>query len=311
MPVSVVMTVCNGEAYLEAAIESVLCQSLKGFEFVIVDDGSTDGCNQIIHRYALDHSNIVFLEQENRGIPAARNRGIEAARYDLIANMDADDVMMPTRLERQLMFLGENPDVTVACSYAHLISSTGRIVGASQPEFPPIERLLAETIKFFSFTNSSVMMRKPAVLSVGGYRREFPYGEDQDLWGRLRARAFGFAVQPEFLMLHRVHSSSVTMRNMARTGFLCELIYTNLARSMRGQEELSHQEFAAIKAARSPLRKARDQAEFLWTSQYKRSSRAFAEGRWSEFLSRISIAFALHPFRTVKRVLDQRPHLDI
>jgi glycosyltransferase involved in cell wall biosynthesis len=308
MSVSVVMPVFNGEPYLEAAIESVLCQSLEPFEFVIVEDGSTDGSNRIIRSYARTHANIVLVEQENRGISAARNRGLERASHDLIAVMDADDVMMPTRLERQLTFLGQNPEVTVVCSYAHLINSAGRVVGASRPEFPPPERILVEPLKFFSFTNSSAMMRKKDVISAGGYREEFPYGEDQDLWGRLLARGCRFAAQSEFLMLHRVHSSSISMRSMARMNLLCELIYTNLARAMRGQDELSLEEFAAIKAARPPFRKAWEQAEFLWQSQYKKSSRAFAEGRWYEFLPRICAAFALRPVRTVKRVFDRRAH---
>ena len=105
MSVSVVMNVFNGEAYLEAAIESVLRQNFNSFEFVIVDDGSTDGSNRIIRGFARNHRNIVLVEQENRGIPAAINRGIEQARHDLIAHLDADDIMMPNRLERQGAFL--------------------------------------------------------------------------------------------------------------------------------------------------------------------------------------------------------------
>jgi glycosyltransferase involved in cell wall biosynthesis len=306
MSVSVVMSVFNAGPYLEASIESVLRQSLDSFEFVILDDGSTDDSNRIIRSYARDHASIVLIEQENRGIPAARNRGIALASHDLIANMDADDVMMPNRLERQSIFLQQNPEIAVACSYARLINSAGRVVGESRPEFPPPDRIGMEPSKFLAFTNSSAMMRKQAVLSTGGYRKEFPYAEDQDLWGRLIARGSKIAVQPEFLMLHRVYSSSISMRNLARQDFLCELIYGNLTRAMRGQKELSLEEFVAIKAARSPLRKARDLAEFLWVSQYKKSSRAFAEGRWYEFLPRIGAAFALRPIRTIERLRNRR-----
>jgi glycosyltransferase involved in cell wall biosynthesis len=300
------MSVFNAEPYLEAAIESVLCQTLDAFEFVIVDDGSTDGSNRIIRTYARHHASIVLVEQENRGLPASLNRGIALASHDLVARMDGDDVMLPTRLELQSTFLRRNPEVIVACSYARLINSAGRVIGESRPEFPPADRISVEPSRFLAFTHSSVMMRKPAVVATGGYREQFFYAEDQDLWARLVARGARIAVQPEFLMLHRVYSSSISMRNLARQDFLCELIYANLARAVRGQGELSLEEFVAIKAARSPLRKARDLAEFLWVSQYKKSSRAFAEGRWHEFLPRIGAAFALHPVRTIKRVRDRR-----
>jgi glycosyltransferase involved in cell wall biosynthesis len=306
MSVSVVMSVFNGGPYLEAALESVLRQTLDSFEFVIVDDGSTDGSNRTIRNYARNHNSIVLVEQENRGLPAALNRGIERASHDLIARMDADDVMLPSRLERQTMFLRQNPEVTVVCSYARLINSAGRVVGESRPEFPPADRLSVEPAKFLAFTHSSVMMRKQAVVAAGGYREKFFYAEDQDLWARLIARGGRIAVQPEYLMLHRVYSSSVSMRNLARQDFLCKLVYGNLTRAMGGQEELALEEFVAIKAARSSLQKARDWAEFLWVSQYKKANRAFAEGRWHEFLPRIGAAFALHPVRTFKRARNRR-----
>jgi len=302
MPVSVVMSVYNGEAYLEAAIESVLRQSLDSFEFVIVDDGSTDGSNRIIQQFARNYNNIVLIEQENRGLPAALNRGIEQARHELIARMDADDIMMPVRLERQLVFLEQNKDVTVACSHVQLINSDGRIVGESRPELPPP----SSVGRFVAFTHSSVMMRKQDVLSAGGYRDEFFYAEDQDLWARLLVRGCRFAVQPECLMMHRVHSSSISMHNLARQHLLCELVHSNFTRAMAGQEELSLEEFVAMKARRPFFQKTGDLVEFLWQSQYKKSSRAFAEGKWLDFLPSIGAAFALHPVRTAKRVLSRR-----
>jgi glycosyltransferase involved in cell wall biosynthesis len=306
MSVSVVMSVYNGEPYLKAAIESVLRQSLGSFEFVIVDDGSSDGSDRIIRDFARDHRNIVLISQANRGLPAALNRGIEHAHHNLIARMDADDIMMPSRLERQALFLQQNPDVSVACSYVHLINKDGLVVGDSRPGFPAPDRISIEPSKFLAFSHSSVMMRKQEVLSVGGYREDFFYAEDQDLWARLIVHGCRIAVQPEFLMMHRVHSSSISMRNLAKQHLLCELVYSNLTRALAGHEELSLNEFVAIRARRPFLQKAGDLAEFLWQSQYKKSSRAFAEGKWHQFLPSLGAAFALRPVRTVKRVVSRQ-----
>jgi glycosyltransferase involved in cell wall biosynthesis len=306
MSVSVVMSVFNGGSYLKAAIESVLAQSLSPFEFVIVDDGSTDGSNRIIREFARNHSNIVLIEQENRGLPAALNRGIEQAQHNLIARMDADDIMMPMRLERQLSFLEQHPDVSVACSHIHLINKDGLVRGISKPQFPPADRISIEPRSFLAFSHSSVMMKKQDVLSAGGYRDEFFYAEDQDLWARLIVRGCRIAVQPEFLMMHRVYSSSVSMRNLARQHLLCDLVYSNLKRSMAGQEELSLEEFVANRARRPFLQKAGDWTEFLWQYHYKKSRAAFAEGNWRDLIPSIGTAFALHPVRTARRVLSRR-----
>jgi glycosyltransferase involved in cell wall biosynthesis len=306
MSVSVVMTVFNAEDYLSAAIESVLRQSLGSFEFVIVDDGSTDGSNRIIRDFASDHRNIVLIEQENRGIPAGLNRAIDHARHDLIARIDADDVMMPNRLERQQGFLQQHPDVSVVCSDIRLINKHGAVVGVSTPRFPPPERLSIEPGKFLAFSASSTMMRKNDVLSAGGFRDEFPYAEDQDLWARLIARGCKIAVQPEFFTLHRIHSASVSMRNLAKQHLLCELIYSNLARALSGQKELSLEEFVASKRGQPFIQQMRDKTEFLWQSHYKTSNRAFAERRWQVFFPSLGAAFALRPVRTVRRILRSR-----
>ena len=174
------------------------------------------------------------------------------------------------------------------------------------PQFPPPERTAIEPFSFMDFAHSSAMMRKQDVLSAGGYREEFFVSSDQDLWARLILRGCRFAVQPEFLTMHRIHSSSVTMRKLAKQHLLCELVYSNLTRAMAGQEELSLEEFVALQARRPFLQKVGDWAEFLWQFQYRKSRAAFAEGKWLDFLPSIGAAFALHPIRTAKRVVSRR-----
>jgi GT2 family glycosyltransferase len=135
---------------------------------------------------------------------------------------------------------------------------------------------------------------------------EFFYAEDQDLWARLLLRDCKFAVVPEPLMMHRIHSASISMRNLARQHLLCELVRSNFARATAGQEELSLEAFVALRARLPLVRRAADFAELLWQSQYKKSTRAFAEGKWLDFLPSIGAAFALRPVRTAKRVASRR-----
>ena len=112
MKVSVVMPVYNAEAYVEAAIKSVLEQTHRDFDFIIVNDGSTDGSAEILHRFAQIDPRIRLIEQANQGGGPARNRGVEETNTRWVFQTDADDLMHPERLERQITFLQENP-VTV------------------------------------------------------------------------------------------------------------------------------------------------------------------------------------------------------
>src|SRR5215213_8085491 len=117
-PLSVVMPVYNGKAYVGQAIESILTQTFTDFEFMIVDDGSTDGSNEIIEAYAQRDGRIRVLSQCNQGTSVALNTGIALARGELIAHMGADDIALPQRFERQLHYLRQNPQIGVlGCSY--------------------------------------------------------------------------------------------------------------------------------------------------------------------------------------------------
>ena len=102
-PISVVMSVYNGEIYLYEAIESILNQTFTNFEFIIIDDGSTDNSAEIIKSY--DDNRIVLIQQGNKGLAAALNEGIKIAKGKFIARMDADDISLPTRLETQIQFM--------------------------------------------------------------------------------------------------------------------------------------------------------------------------------------------------------------
>ncbi|MBI5094602.1 MAG: glycosyltransferase family 2 protein [Candidatus Hydrogenedentes bacterium] len=108
--VSVVMSVYNGERYLAEAIESILGQTYRDFEFIIIDDGSTDESLKIVEGYASRDNRIRLVSRPNRGLAAALNDGIEIARAPIIARMDADDVSLPKRFEKQMLYMAQHPE---------------------------------------------------------------------------------------------------------------------------------------------------------------------------------------------------------
>ena len=175
--VSVVMSVYNGQEFLAEAVESVAGQTFSDFEFVIVDDGSTDATADILAEYAKRDRRVRVLRHENRGRPESLNRGIEAATAPLIARMDADDVSLRQRFEQQVEFMRARPDVVLLGGAAELITPERRTLRVYQPPTEDTE-LRATLLRHNPFRHPALMLRREAVLGVGGYRKALLDADD-------------------------------------------------------------------------------------------------------------------------------------
>jgi hypothetical protein len=203
--VTVLTPVYNGEAYLAEALESVLTQSLPDWECVVVDDGSSDGSPEIARRFAASDSRFRVHVQANQGSPSARNAGIQQARGRYVAILDADDVAVPDRLERQVAFLDAKPDVALVGGNVTMISASGREFGLA--EYPlDDEAIRAQLERQTAFVHSAATYRRELVLGIGGYRPVARYAEDLDLWLRLaeRGRLANLAAP---VVRYRVHAT--------------------------------------------------------------------------------------------------------
>ena len=205
--VSVCMPVYNTERYVAEAIESILAQTFTDFEFLIVDDGSTDGTLPILSRFAARDSRIRVISRPNTGIVGALNEMLGLARADLVARMDADDMALPDRFEIQVAYLRAHPDVVCVGGEVMAIDASGRDLYLLH------EPMDHEAIQELALTGScplnhpSVMMRRAAVMAVGGYDPQMKHLEDLDLF--LRLGEFGRLVNlPRTVLKYRVHPSS-------------------------------------------------------------------------------------------------------
>jgi glycosyltransferase involved in cell wall biosynthesis len=214
--ITVIMPVFNGEHYLTEAIDSILAQTFSDLEFLIVDDGSTDATPDILAQYVADDRRVRVLRNEaNCGIVDSLNRGLDEARASLIARMDADDISLPERLERQYLFLNQHPDVGLLGTWAQIWREGQKTSRRHSPSLTDI-RLRFELLFNNPFVHSSIMMRKKVAVAVGGYRFEQPpYPEDYDLWSRM-ARITKMANIPEPLQIYRETESSVCRKNNYR-----------------------------------------------------------------------------------------------
>lgn len=206
--VSVLMPVYNGERFLAEAIDSILGQTFTDFEFVIIDDGSTDASPAILADYASRDPRIRVLRQANAGIVAALNRGLTECRAPLVARMDADDVCLPQRLAAQVNYLTQYPDLVAVGTAFQLISASGeRGPIVRNPSSP---RAIARGLRSANrLAHPTVMMRRDAVLAAGGYREALRHAEDYDLWARL-SLVHKLANLSECLLLYRIHTGQIS-----------------------------------------------------------------------------------------------------
>lgn len=211
LTVTVLMSVYNEERYLDEAIRSILNQTFTDFEFIIINDGSTDGTLDILRKYEQVDSRILVHNQANRGLTASLNRGGELANGKYIARMDADDISTPNRLERQVCYFNDHPYLALLGTWAEAIDERGRILWKICPPADPI--LLKWRMLFKNnIIHSSVMFNKEKSINLGGYNPNIAFAQDYDLWTRMM-RHYDIAQLPEILVHLRDHSAQITAKH--------------------------------------------------------------------------------------------------
>ena len=213
--VTVLMPVYNGAEFINESIESVLNQTLKNFEFLIIDDGSIDNSADIIRTYQDPRIHFI-LNETNIGLVNTLNKGIELARGNFIARMDQDDICHPERLEKQFDFVKMNPEIILVGSGCIEIDENGNKITTHQ--YPSNHnKLLNNLLKLKAFfPHSSAFFNKIKVRKLGGYNINLNGAEDYDLWLRItNMGVIGCVTEP--LIKLRKHSTSMTAKNMTLT----------------------------------------------------------------------------------------------
>lgn len=248
-PITVFMPVYNTQSYLKEAIESILAQTFTNFEFLIINDHSTDKSLDIIQDYAARDKRIrVVNHSGNRGIVESSNEAIALAKGEFLARMDSDDISPLDRLERQYTFLKNHPDyVCVGCKTL-LISPDGDPL-TTFPFFETHEEIIQAMMRGINpaMMNPSVMMKVEALMQIGGYCQEYYAAEDFDCFLKL-AEVGKLANLPEVLFKYRQHLSSIghKEREKQKSNFLKSLEEAHKRRNLTFdreyfEKELSHE----------------------------------------------------------------------
>jgi glycosyltransferase involved in cell wall biosynthesis len=206
--VTVLMPVYNSERYVARAVKSILDQTFRDFEFLVINDGSTDGSIDIIREF--DDPRIRVIGTENQGVAAALHLGMEEAKGAYIARMDADDESLPNRLEIEKRCLDEHPEIAVVHGSVEYIDAEGVSIFLERDEGH--SNIITKWLLNWKNVpiHSTVMMRASILKEHGlNYRIEMNRAEDFDLWNRI-ARVGDFMYLPDVLIRYRIHSENVS-----------------------------------------------------------------------------------------------------
>ncbi|XAG07680.1 glycosyltransferase [Vibrio metschnikovii] len=206
--VSVVMSVYNGEKYLEEAIQSILDQTFTDFEFIIINDGSIDKTLEIIQSYINKDNRIVLISRENKGLITSLNEGLNLAKGQYIARMDADDVSLPDRLSEQVKVMEEKKEVIICGTWIRKLYEDGNTELSKY--YVNDSAIKAKLVRACCFAHPTVMLRADIFKkNLLFYEQEYLHAEDYALWAK--ASSYGnFYNIPKVLLNYRVLNNSIT-----------------------------------------------------------------------------------------------------
>ena len=206
--ISVVMSVYNGEQYLQESIESILTQTYSDFEFIIIDDCSTDNSVNIIESYDDNRIRLVRNKQNLR-LPASLNKGINLAKGEYIARMDADDISMPERFAKQVLYMDTHPDVAVVGGGFQAIDESGNNLYIHHA--PNGKKLARYCLIPSPMAHPTVMIRRDVIVNNNlFYDEQYSSAQDYDLWQRIN-RKFKIENLPDILLRYRIQSNSISV----------------------------------------------------------------------------------------------------
>ena len=305
--ISVIMAAYNAENFLAPAIESILNQTYRNFELIIVDDGSTDNSLEVVKHYLERDSRVRVIQSDRLGAAGARNLGINQAKYPWIAVMDADDIAMPERFEKQINAAKANPKVVVWGTYANHISATGEVLSlvrqgaVNEKQFYDLWQ--EGHIPFV--VHPTALIKKEIFLEIGGYSKDFYASEDFELFARIGNYGPILAI-PEPLLLYRVHSKSESMTKFFSQKILARYVLARHRNRIAGQQEPELNQFIE-EYKRQPLFSRLKRDIFtLGQFWYRKAGLFFAEKQYIQASLYLSMAIASNPLYSIPRVWKQK-----
>jgi glycosyltransferase involved in cell wall biosynthesis len=304
--ISVVMPAYNASKFIAPAIDSILNQTFQEFELIIVDDGSTDNTLEIVKSYLERDDRVQLIQSNHGGLSIACNLGISNSKYSWIARMDADDIALPQRFEKQINAARANPKVVAWGTYVHHMNSKGDVLSVN-PLGPTSEEIfynLRERGHVAHLHHPTVLLKKEIVLKAGGYNSEFEPAEDFELFDRLANQGLLLAI-PEPLLLYRVHSQSVSMQRFYHQKLLQRCVVARHRARLAGNRELSISEFLEEYKKQPLVPGLKRYLHTLGQFYYRKAGLFACEQKYLQAGLHLSISAALNPRYSIPRIWYQ------
>lgn len=221
--VSIVMSVYNCEPFLEKSLQSIINQSYKEYEFIVFDDASTDSSKTIIQDFAIKDDRIIAVYNNiNKGLTVNLNMAISLAKGEYIARMDADDIALPSRIDKQVKFLDDNQQIDLVGSAAYDINENGEKIQLRKS--PQLHDEIIELLpKANPITHSTVMFRKKSFASIGYYNEAYRTTQDYEMWFRAAGKGLKFHNLQEILLKYRMDNNYHKRKSLTYRLYDCKL----------------------------------------------------------------------------------------
>lgn len=309
--VTVIISALNAEKFIREAIDSVLNQTLKNFELIVIDDGSTDSTLSIYNHYRKKDNRIIIDSHSNIGMGASVNRAIKLANSDLIARMDADDIMVENRLEEQVNFISKRHEIGIVGCLTEFIGNRSQTIG--EQDFTQTNDLLTieDTRRYVAqkkcihFAHTGMMCRKNAFKDVGGYTGKYWPSDDIELFNKIADKGFGVVVLPKVLMKYRLHEASIMASEFYRSVIKSHWVEDSILRRRKGMEELTYEAYVQRLDAESLHKRIRRYRVIYGNNYFRNAGIEFSNKNLFKFAYLIFLSLILRPNNISKRLFTK------
>ncbi len=309
--VTVIISGLNAEKYISEAIESVLNQTLQNFELILIDDGSTDSTLSIYNKYKEADNRIIIDSHENIGMGESVNRSIKLVNSELIARMDADDIMIKNRLEEQVNFMSEHHEIGIVGCLTEFIGNKSQTIGIQ--DFSQTNDLLTidDTRRYVSqkkcihFAHTGMMCTKKAFMDVGGYSGKFWPSDDIELFNKVADKDYGVVVLPKILMKYRLHESSIMASEFYKSVIKSHWVEDSILRRRKGKEELAYEEYVSKLEAEPILKRFRRHRVIYGNNYFRNAGIEFSNKNRLKFIYLTILSLILRPSNISKRLFNK------
>ena len=258
--ISTIMTVHNGRSFISQAIESILTQTYRNLELIVINDNSTDDTRQIIESHCdQDNRIIIFNNPENYGPFVSANLGLKAAKGTYIARMDADDISLPTRFEKQVNFLESHKEIGLLGSNGTYIDETGKVLGPFNHFENDLEIRWGNLFNS-QFIHSSIMFRRSLISIAGTYREDHKYAQDYEFTSRLLQHTSGANLKERLVLWRRTSGNISSLKNEEQLKFGTQIAMDNINRLFGYEFITDHEELLIFRGLyRGAYKNAREE----------------------------------------------------